>query len=48
MSELWDKMFKKSKKEDEIWKKINEENDRFESTPECKEHREKIDKLYKI
>ena len=47
MSELWDKMFKRTKKEDEIWKKINEENERFESTPECLEHREKIDKLYK-
>lgn len=47
MSELWKKMFEKSEKEDAIWKKINEENDRFESTSECLEHREKINKLYK-
>ena len=47
MSELWHKMFDKTEKEDEIWKKINEENERFESTPECLEHREKINKLYK-
>ena len=47
MSELWDKMFKRTKKEDEIWEKINEENKRWEATPECKEHREKINKLFK-
>jgi len=47
MSELLDKMFKRTEREEEIWKKINEENDRFESTPECLEHREKINKLYK-
>lgn len=47
MSELWKKMFEKSENEDIIWKKINEENDRFESTPEVIEHREKINKLLK-
>jgi len=47
MSELCDKMFKRSKKEEEIWKKINEENERWEATLECLEHREKINKLYK-
>ena len=47
MSELWHKMFDRTEKEEEIWKKINEENERFESTPECLEHREKINKLYK-
>ena len=47
MSELWHKMFDKTEKEDEIWKKINEENERFESTIECKEHRDKINKLLK-
>lgn len=47
MSELWHKMFDKTEKEEEIWKKINEENERFESTPEVLEHREKINKLYK-
>jgi len=47
MSELWDRMFKRTKKEDEIWEKINKENERFESTPECLEHRKKIDELIK-
>ncbi len=47
MSELWHKMFDRTEKEDAIWKKINEENDRFESTPEVLEHRKKIDELIK-
>ena len=47
MSELWHKMFDRTEKEDAIWEKINEENERWEATPECIEHREKINKLYK-
>lgn len=47
MSELWEKMFKKSEKEEAIWKQVEEEHDRFESTPEYIEHKEKIDKLFK-
>ena len=47
MSELWHKMFDRTEKEDAIWKKIDEENKRWEATPECKAHRDKIDKLLK-
>lgn len=47
MSELWEKMFKRTKKEEEIWNKIQKENKEFESTPEYIAHRERLDALYK-
>ena len=47
MSELWKIMFEKSEKEEAIWKQVEEEHNRFESTPEYIEHKEKIDKLFK-
>jgi hypothetical protein len=47
MSELWEKMFKRTKKEEEIWNKIQKENEEFESTPEYIAHRERLDALYK-
>lgn len=47
MSELWNKMFKKTKKEEEIWNKIQKEIKEFESTPEYIAYRERLDALYK-
>ena len=46
MSELWNRLFKKSSKEEEIWKKIEEETKSFESTKEYLEHRKRLDDLY--
>ena len=36
-----------SEEEEAIYKEINAENERFEATPECIEHHEKVDALYK-
>ena len=47
MSELYEKMFTRSEKEEEIWKRIEEERKRFESTPEYIEHNKKMDVLFK-
>ena len=47
MSELWKIMFEKSEKEEAIWKQVEEEHNRFESTPEYIEHKEKIDNSVK-
>lgn len=47
MSELWDKMFKRTEKEEEILEKIHQEQNRFESTPEYIEHNKILDALYK-
>lgn len=47
MSELWNKMFKRTKKEEEIWNKIQKEIKEFESTPEYIAYRERLDALYK-
>lgn len=47
MSELYDKMFTRSEKEEAIWQKIDEERKRFQNTAEYKEHDEKMDALFK-
>ena len=47
MSELYDKMFTRSEKEEAIWNKIEEERKRFQNTAEYKEHDEKMDALFK-
>lgn len=47
MSELYDKMFTRSEKEEAIWNKIEEERKRFQNTAEYKEHDEKMNALFK-
>lgn len=43
---LWTKMFKKTDKEEEIQKRIDEEMDSFEKTPEYIAHKERINALF--
>lgn len=47
MSELYDKMFTRSEKEEAIWQKIEEERERFKNTVEYKEHDKKMNALFK-
>ena len=47
MSELYDKMFTRSEKEEVIWQKIEEERERFKNTAEYKEHDKKMNALFK-